>query len=145
MLARRNRLGITPSTRPTSKQVTMPNHPATRTHAHLHPMNKRQKWWLPVLGPTATVLAYTLARHTPREGSRWDTADLARRIGLAGNRSKLWQSLNRLEQFGVARFHATDVLTIRLWLPALTDGQLARLPDDMAEAYHRTHHQPMSA
>ena len=102
-------------------------------------------WWLPVLGPTATVLAFTLARHTAREGSRWDAAELARRIGLAGNRSKLWQSLNRLEQFGVARFHATDVLTIRLWLPALTDGQLARLPGDMADTYHHRDHQPMSA
>ena len=92
-------------------------------------------WWLPVLGPTATVLAYTLVRYTPRQGARWDTLVLAQRIGLAGNRYKLWLSLNRLEHFGVAQFHSTDVLTVRLWLPALTERQLTRLPDDMAAEY----------
>ena len=92
-------------------------------------------WWLPIIGPTATVLAQTLARHTPNGGMTWDTASLARRIGLAGNRSKLWDSLNRLDRFGVAHFHATDVLTIRLWLPELNPRQLTRLPADMATAY----------
>ncbi|HWL43028.1 MAG TPA: hypothetical protein VNQ73_08795 [Ilumatobacter sp.] len=95
-------------------------------------------WWLPVLGPTASVLAHTLGRTTSLAGSTWDTGDLALRIGLAGNRPKLWQSLNRLDRFGVARFHATDVLTVRLWLPALTDGQLERLPADMAATYRNT-------
>ena len=102
-------------------------------------------WWLPVIGPTASVLAFTLARYTPKEGARWDTLALAQRIGLAGNRSKLWLSLNRLEQFGAATFHATDVLTIRLWLPALSERQLSRLPADMAEEYRHVHHPPMSA
>ena len=49
-------------------------------------------------------------------------------VGLAGNRSKLWLSLDRLHRFRVATFVSTDTLTIRLWLPALTDRQLARLP-----------------
>jgi hypothetical protein len=95
-------------------------------------------WWLPIIGPTAAVLAQTLARTTRPGGTSWDTGDLARRIGLAGNRSKLWQSLNRLDRFGVAHFHATDVLTVRVWLPALSDRQLDRLPDDMATAYRNT-------
>ena len=83
-------------------------------------------WWLPIIGPTAMVLAQTLARHTPSGGMTWETVSLARRIGLAGNRSKLWDSLNRLDRFGVAQFHATDVITIRLWLPALNPRQLTR-------------------
>ena len=95
------------------------------------------EWWLPIIGPTATVLAQTLARHTPTGGATWDTTELAQRIGLAGNRSKLWHSLNRLDMFAVARFHATDVLTLRLWLPALTPRQLERLPADMAGLYRR--------
>ena len=95
-------------------------------------------WWLPVIGPTATVLAHTLARHTPAGGATWNTVELARRVGLAGNRSKLWDSFNRLDHFGVAHFHATDVLTIRIWLPALSSRQLDRLPADMAAAY-RSH------
>lgn len=97
-------------------------------------------WWLPVIGPTATVLAQTLARYTPTDGTTWNTTELAQRIGLAGNRSKLWASLNRLDQFGVAHFHATDVLTIRLALPALSPRQLDRLPADMATAYRNDHH-----
>jgi len=123
----------------------MPSYTATTMHTYLHRMHKRQKWWLPVIGPTASVLAFTLARYTPKEGARWDTLALAQRIGLAGNRSKLWLSLNRLEQFGAATFHATDVLTIRLWLPALSERQLSRLPADMAEEYRHVHHPPMSA
>ena len=96
-------------------------------------------WWLPILGPTAIVLAATLAHYTPPEGACWDATALAQRIGLAGNRSKLWASLNRLDQFHVAQFHATDVVTVRLWLPALTERQLTRLPDDMAEEYRSVH------
>lgn len=51
-------------------------------------------WWLPVLGPTATVLAVTLVSDARDGRTRWDTADLARRVGLGGNRSKLWASLD---------------------------------------------------
>lgn len=53
-------------------------------------------WWLPVLGPTATVLAYLLARHAAYNETCWDTTVLARSVGLAGDRCKLWASLDRL-------------------------------------------------
>ena len=95
-------------------------------------------WWLPILGPTATVLAYLFARHAAAGDTCWPTDALARMIGLAGNRSKLWVSLERLDRFRVARFVSTDTLTIRLWLPALTARQLARLPEAMAAAYRHT-------
>jgi len=96
-------------------------------------------WWLPIIGPTATVLAQTLARYTPSGGMSWDTGRLAQRIGLAGNSSKLSHSLNRLDRFGVAHFHATDVLTIRVSLPALSPRQLTRLPEDMVATYLSLH------
>ena len=51
------------------------------------------------------------------------------------NRSKLWVSLERLHRFGGATFVSTDTLMVRLWLPELTDRQLARLPDALAIAY----------
>jgi hypothetical protein len=69
---------------------------------------------------------------------------LARMIGLAGNRSKLWVSLERLDRFHVARFVSTDTLTIRLWLPALSARQLDRLPEPMAAAYRRAGEQVLS-
>ena len=42
------------------------------------------------------------------------------------------------DRFRVARFVSTDTLTIRLWLPALSVRQLARLPEAMAAAYRHT-------
>jgi hypothetical protein len=92
-------------------------------------------WWLPVIGPTATTLAYTLARTARTGDTTWDTAVLARTIGLAGNRSKLWASLERLATFGCAHFASVDVYTIRLELPALTPRQATALPDNLAAAY----------
>ncbi len=56
-------------------------------------------------------------------------------VGLAGNRSKLWVSLERLHRFHVTTFVSTVTLTVRLWLPALTERQLSRLSDAMAIAY----------
>ena len=111
---------------------------ADHTHGPHQTDSDQITWWLPVIGPTATVLAVTLAHHTRGGDTTWDTLTLARRIGLAGNRSKLWASLERLVTFGCAQFVSVDVLTIRLWFPALTPRQLACLPDDLAATYRTT-------
>jgi hypothetical protein len=92
-------------------------------------------WWLPILGPTSTILAHTLAHHARRRDTEFVTADLARRIGLGGSHAKLWQSLDRLHRFYCLTFVSTDVATIRLELPTLTANQLTHLPDAMAGAY----------
>jgi hypothetical protein len=92
-------------------------------------------WWLPILGPTSTILARTLAHHARRSDTEFVTFDLARRLGLGGSRSKLWQSLDRLHRFHCLTFVSTDIATIRLELPTLTPNQLTHLPDDMADAY----------
>ena len=101
-----------------------------------HPTDSDQiAWWLPVIGPTASVLAVTLAHHARQADTTWDTTVLARTVGLAGNRSKLWVSLERLTAFGCTTFVAVDVVTIRLYLPALTPRQARCLPDHLATAY----------
>jgi hypothetical protein len=92
-------------------------------------------WWLPVIGPTASALAFTLARHAQGGDTTWDTNVLTRSIGLGGSCSKLWASLERLATFGCAHFASVDVFTIRLHLPALTPRQAAALPDNLAAAY----------
>ena len=75
-------------------------------------------WWLPILGRTATWLAHLLARHARHQAETvWDTDTLARVLGLSGNQMKLWASLDRVDQFGAARFLTDDTCTIRLWLP----------------------------
>lgn len=92
-------------------------------------------WWLPVLGPTATVLSYNLARFARHAEVTWPADELARRIGLGHATSRLWTSLDRLERFGAATFHSTDLLAVRLELPTLTRRQLERLPDEFAARY----------
>lgn len=93
------------------------------------------RWWLPVIGPTATVLAQLFVRTTPRDGAVWQAETLARTVGLGGSGRQLWNALDRLAMFRFVTFHACDVLTIRTELPALTDRQLERLPDDLAAEY----------
>jgi hypothetical protein len=92
-------------------------------------------WWLPVIGPTATVLAATLVANARGGATRWDTTDLAGRIGLAGNLSKLWYSLERLASFRCATFASTDVFVIRCELPELTARQQNNLPPTLRDRY----------
>ena len=121
---------MTETTRPTTVRVIADHTPgAHRTDS------EDLWWWLPIIGPTASALAFLFARHAATGETCWPTDDLARMVGLAGNRSKLWLSLDRLHRFRVATFVSTDTLTIRLWLPALSDRQLAHLPASMAAAY----------
>ena len=123
---------MTETTRPTTVRVIADHTPgAHRTDS------EDLWWWLPIIGPTASALAFLFARDAATGETCWATDDLARMVGLAGNRSKLWQSLDRLHRFRVATFVSTDTLTIRLWLPALTDRQLAHLPTSMAAAYQQ--------
>lgn len=92
-------------------------------------------WWLPVIGPTASVLAVTLAHSASEREAEWNTLALARTVGIGASRSKLWASLERLAQFGCARFESTDIFTIRVQLPALTVSQQRFLPDHLAAVY----------
>jgi hypothetical protein len=129
-------------TRPANARIERPAvlHVAADTTRGAHRTDSDEiSWWLPILGPTATVLAHLLARHTPTGGASWDTTELAMRVGLAGNRSGLFNSLNRLDMFGTGHFHSTDVFTIRVSLPPLNARHLTRLPGDMAAAYLNRH------
>lgn len=92
-------------------------------------------WWLPIIGPGASFLAYILARHARHANTTWQIDDLARTVGLGGSHSNLWQRLDRLERFELLTFVSTDVATIRIELPVLRDGQLTRLPASLATVY----------
>jgi hypothetical protein len=100
-------------------------------------------WWLPIIGPTSSVLAVILAATARTGDTTINLTELARTIGLGHNRSKLWASLDRLAMFGVLTFAGTDVAAIRLTLPQLTERQQQHLPDALAATYpHRTTRQP---
>ncbi len=60
-------------------------------------------WWLPVLGPTATILAHRLARYASIYGPvDWATDELTRTIGLVDRADRLHAAVVRLERFLLA-------------------------------------------
>jgi hypothetical protein len=122
------------TTRPNLVRVTADHAPGV----HRTDSDDLWAWWLPVIGPTASAVAFLFARQAAHADACWPTEDLARMVGLAGHRSKLWQTLDRLHRFHVTTFVSTDTLTVRLWLPALTDRQLARLPEALVLVYRST-------
>lgn len=63
---------------------------------------------------------------------------LARLVSLAGNATKLWAALGRLDYYGIADFVATDTITLRLNLPVLRPRLLERLPPALAATYPHT-------
>ena len=93
-------------------------------------------WWSSVIGPTGVVLAHRLARYTAAYGATdWDLDELAQLCGVS--RSRLIATLDRLHQYGVISFIDCTHVLIHLWLPALTDRRLTRLPAHVAADYRR--------
>ena len=115
----------------------------------------RQRWWLPIIGPTSTCLLNHLATHASNDDWHLTPArTLATAIGLgkgAGKHSPLIRSLDRLTRFGFGHFDIepndrsdpciTLYRTIGFPAPRLTRNW----PDDLqqahalelAEMYHR--------
>lgn len=78
--------------------------------------------WLPVLGPSATVLAQALLS---ADRSTWRMNELAAVIGV--KRSKLADAIERLVLFGAAAVVGTDVLVLRRWMPPVPERQMRRI------------------
>ncbi|MCP3857538.1 MAG: hypothetical protein GY745_08515 [Actinomycetia bacterium] len=67
----------------------------------------RRRWWLPVIGPTATVLVDHLATVGTGDWQIHDTTELATALGLGrgtGLHSPLIRTLERLTRFGFGTF-----------------------------------------
>lgn len=91
-------------------------------------------WWLPILGPTPTVLLTTITRNLSTVcGASWPLDELAARVGVKPTVAR--QALDRLQMFHAARWQSLDVMTVRLFLPTLSVRQLARLPEAMQASY----------
>jgi hypothetical protein len=96
-------------------------------------------YFLPIVGPCTAWLAFHLASHALANGEHVWSLTHSRLVGLGGNRSKLWASLDHLAYFGLGEFVATDTMTIRLHLPRMADCHLDRLPNALAIVYrHET-------
>ena len=92
---------------------------------------------LPVLGPTATLIAHRLAGYAALgEPRQFTMGDLARTFGLANSTARVQASLRRLEDFDVVKING-DVVAIRLALPPLAAHRRRQLPGYLAEEYRR--------
>jgi len=92
--------------------------------------------WLPILGPTSTLLLRRLATDVRSGVEAFDLDDLAAGLGVGrgpgrhhggSQNAPVQSSLRRLDQFGLVRLEI-DALAVRDRLPKLSRGQLDRLP-----------------
>jgi hypothetical protein len=101
-----------------------------------------ERFWLGILGPSATWLLRHLANRLDAApaGYDLDLAECALSLGLGrrpGATAAFPRTVARCCQFGTARFHGPHTLAVRRMLPPLTKRQIARLPrtlqDDHAQ------------
>lgn len=94
-----------------------------------------ERYWLPILGPSATWLVRRLAGGLDEhpDGFELDPGEWALELGLGmrgGRHGPFWRSVDRACRFGAASRHGT-VLAVRRRLPPLTSRQVERLPPDL--------------
>lgn len=94
-------------------------------------------YWTPILGPTATLMAYRFAglvldgsTHTFRR------SELGKTFGLGSQSGKLDAGLARLERFGAAQVSASEV-AVRLAMLPMPIRQIDRLPRYLQVSYGR--------
>lgn len=101
-----------------------------------------EAFWLPVLGPSATLLLRRLAaglRASPR-GYDLELEDAARALGLGGvggRRSPFRRAILRCARYGIARHQGDDGLAVRRWLTPLPERHLRRLPPSLQALHPR--------
>jgi hypothetical protein len=101
-----------------------------------------ERYWLGILGPSATWLVRSLASRLESEpgGFQLDLAESARSLGLGartGRNSPYMRTLDRICQFGTAQRLGDRILRVRRKLPPLTRTQLGRLPEPLQVDHDR--------
>jgi len=95
---------------------------------------------LPILGPSSVLCLRrlgSLAAARP-EGTEVDTAQLARDLGLGdglGHHSQITKTLDRLCQFGMARWSGAE-LAVRTAVAPLPERHLRRLSPELVDLHH---------
>lgn len=96
-----------------------------------------EKFWLPVVGPSVLALARNLERRVVTEHkSRVVLSDLAGSIGIAP--AKLLNAIARGIDFHLMRLEDEGPkLSVRLTLPSIRPGMVARLPEELRSEHDR--------
>lgn len=89
--------------------------------------------WLPILGPTSTLVHQWLCTHTealgPHEYLELELASWAPYFGVQTHLIR--KSLDRLADFHCATWLAVDVFAPRLYFPVMNASKIERLPIDL--------------
>ncbi|MCB0967037.1 MAG: hypothetical protein KDB37_09405 [Ilumatobacter sp.] len=99
-----------------------------------------ERYWLSVIGPTATLIMRRFADefdHAP-DGFVIDLAHTATTMGLSytkGQHSPFGKALHRCVMFGLAQ-PTPDGFTVRRILPNVAQRHLSRLPDDVQQSHY---------
>jgi len=109
--------------------------------------------WLPVIGPTSTLVLRRLGSHLGASpgGYDLDLDSLAVEMGLgahAGRHSPLLRSLERLVRFGLARWRGASTYELRTSVPPVPARLLAHLPESLTAAHRQLtgeHSRPRNA
>lgn len=99
-----------------------------------------ERFWLPLLGPSAVLFTRQLADRLDAEpaGFALATEESARSLGLGdpnGRRSAFSRTVARLTQFRLVHLDGDDVLLTRRRLPGLSRSQALKLPPGAREAH----------
>lgn len=100
-----------------------------------------ERFWLPILGPTSTLIlrhCYGPLSDTGNYALDLELAPQMFGIGPGRSRHSIWaRSIMRLVQFGMARCKSAEELEMRTIIPGLSSGQVVKLHPELA-AQHRT-------
>jgi hypothetical protein len=101
-----------------------------------------ERFWLPVLGPSAVLALRLLADRLDRSptGVTVDLDEAARSLGVGGPGSRhapLRRALDRCVRFGLARPRGHGALDVRRSVGMLPQRHLARLPTALQEEHRR--------
>lgn len=95
-----------------------------------------ERFWLGVIGPSATWLLRSFAHRfdTEPDGFTIDLRDTAKALGIGargGANGALYRTMERIMAFGFAQYTSDDVLAVRRRMAPLTRRQQQRLPVDL--------------
>jgi len=114
-------------------------HPVIEALGHHPTSDYAERFWLPVIGPSALWAHRRLTSGfaADRSGYQLDLSSLGREIGLGagtGRNSPIVRTLARLVDFHLAEI-IDDRLGVYTSLPPLTRRQTDRLPDHLAQRH----------
>ena len=99
-----------------------------------------ERYWLGVIGPTATLVMRRFADEFDRhpDGFVIDLGHVASTMGLSftkGHHSPFGRALQRCVMFGLAQ-PTSDGFAVRRMFPNVAQRHLSRLPDEVQDAHH---------